>query len=191
MLIAESKQNFSPNSFSCDHTMDEPKVSFTETWQIVQTSDGPRNYGKNHYGFIESMSEEIRLSQCSAGTKVFTTDFEDHQNELMHLLFSKFNKTVFNNRLEHRIVFNRRLTSCYGQCDRFEDSGRRTAIVEISPLKNDQPWHLCDTVIHEMCHADAWVTYGYSGRHGPEWQFLCEKAMRIYRNLPFIGVTGP
>jgi hypothetical protein len=101
------------------------RISFAETWQIVNFSNGPRDYGKNHYGFIESMSEEVRLSQCSAGAKVFKTDFEDHQNELMHLLFSKFNKTVFNNRLEHRIVFNRRLTSCYGQCDRFEDSGRR------------------------------------------------------------------
>lgn len=64
------------------------RFSFAETWQIVNTSDGPSNYG-----FIESMSEDVPISQCSTDVIVFKTVFSGHQNSLIlkDVLFKNFN----------------------------------------------------------------------------------------------------
>lgn len=84
------------------------RFSFAETWQIVNTSDGPCNCGKKHYGFIESMSEDVPISQCSTDVIVFKTVFSGHQNYL--ILKDVLFKNINNNK-------------SYGQCLREEHLG--------------------------------------------------------------------
>ena len=46
---------------------------------------------------------------------------------------------------------------------------------------------LRDTLLHEMCHAAAWIKSGVRDGHGPFWKGWSQKAMKAFPDLPVIG----
>ena len=45
---------------------------------------------------------------------------------------------------------------------------------------------LRDTLVHEMCHAAAWIICGYRDGHGPLWRKWAENARKRFPELPDI-----
>ena len=46
---------------------------------------------------------------------------------------------------------------------------------------------LRDTLVHEMCHAAAWIVCGYRDGHGPLWRKWAEIVRKRFPELPVIG----
>ena len=51
----------------------------------------------------------------------------------------------------------------------------------------DSPDRLRDTLVHEMCHAAAWLISGYKDGHGPIWKNWASRAMTRFPELPVIA----
>ena len=45
---------------------------------------------------------------------------------------------------------------------------------------------LRDTLLHELCHACAWIKSGMRDGHGPFWKGWSQKAMKAFPDLPVI-----
>ncbi|KAA0190888.1 hypothetical protein HAZT_HAZT002562 [Hyalella azteca] len=88
------------------------------------------------------------------------------------------------------ITWNVKMTKtagiCYNEVDRSKASGRN-ARVELSTKVVDCPARLRDTLVHELCHAAAWLVSGYKSGHGPVWQDWVSRATGVFPELPSIG----
>ena len=60
----------------------------------------------------------------------------------------------------------------------------RSARVELSEKVVDSAERLRDTLVHELCHAAAWVVSGYRGGHGPVWRGWAARVQRRFPELP-------
>eukprot|EP00794_Sanderia_malayensis_P007599 gene7599-8439_t len=89
-------------------------------------------------------------------------------------MFDLFNETVFENKLpkDLPIVFNKRMTKTAGFCYYYVNSLTKvkTAKIELAEKICDSVERLRDTIIHELCHAAAWVINGVKCGHGPIWK---------------------
>ena len=54
----------------------------------------------------------------------------------------------------------------------------------------DSADRLRDTLIHEMCHAAAWIKSGVRDGHGAVWKAWAEKAQKALPELPIISRFG-
>jgi SprT-like family len=120
----------------------------------VKISSGNRNFQRKELTLVEQLSQEVPRAFLSQEAIKFRKNYQANQDELLTRLVKEFDKTLFNGRLAGsvRVVWNNRLRSTYGQTYFNTEGGKRTALIEISPRKNDAPWHLCETVIHEQQH---------------------------------------
>ena len=63
----------------------------------------------------------------------------------------------------------------------------RFSVIELSSKVLDSPDRLRDTLIHEMCHAAAWIISGYPDGHGPLFKDWARRAMATFPELPVIA----
>ena len=63
----------------------------------------------------------------------------------------------------------------------------RFSVIELSSKVLDSPDRLRDTLIHEMCHAAAWIISGYPDGHGPLFKDWARRAMAAFPELPVIA----
>ena len=89
------------------------------------------------------------------------------------------------------IKFNKRMLRTAGYCYSRQSassgpdaSACRSARVELSEKVVDSAERLRDTLVHELCHAAAWVVSGYRGGHGPVWKTWAARVQRRYPELP-------
>ena len=76
------------------------------------------------------------------------------------------------------------LFSCrIGSSNEFE----RYSVIQLSPKVLDSPDMLRDTMVHEMCHAAAWIISGYADGHGPLFKDWARRAMAAFPELPIIA----
>ena len=62
----------------------------------------------------------------------------------------------------------------------------RLSKIELSTKVLDSADRLRDTLIHELCHAAAWIVSGYRDGHGPIWKAYGRKARSAFSELPII-----
>ncbi|XP_072170840.1 uncharacterized protein [Diadema setosum] len=119
----------------------------------------------------------------------YVSDFKRNRDELTQRLFKLYNKTVFDDKLpaDFSITWNTRMRKTAGFCFYKKRLGNeRTARIELSIKVCDSAERLRDTLIHELCHAAAWLIHGVSDGHGRFWKYWAAKANLAHPEIPII-----
>ncbi|XP_046854411.1 HMG box-containing protein C19G7.04-like [Xenia sp. Carnegie-2017] len=103
-------------------------------------------------------------------------------------LYSYYNETVFHNKLpaDLPIIWNKKMTKTAGYCY-YIGSMVKKCRIELSEKVVDSCDRIRDTLIHELCHAAAWLIDGVKAGHGPQWKRWANKAMMLHSDLPPIS----
>ncbi|XP_071479503.1 uncharacterized protein [Diadema antillarum] len=119
----------------------------------------------------------------------YVSDFKRNRDELTQRLFKLYNKTIFDDKLpaDFSITWNTRMRKTAGFCFYKKRLGNeRTARIELSIKVCDSAERLRDTLIHELCHAAAWLIHGVSDGHGRFWKYWAAKANLAHPEIPII-----
>ncbi|KAG6803363.1 acidic repeat-containing protein isoform X1 [Apis mellifera caucasica] len=153
------------------------------------TSDNSNN--KKHKSFLASLSENVPLTNIHPDAKKYRLDYKNNKENLCKYLYNLYNDKVFDNELpeDMLIEWNVRMRGTAGFCYNKKSVKTLGGIVKSSRIVLatkilDTPDRLRDTLIHEMCHAAAWLINGISDGHGPFWTKWASKAMKIFPELP-------
>ena len=89
----------------------------------------------------------------------FDKGFKKERCKLVLQLFTKYNATVFDSQLPSDLVikWNKRLLTTAGITKLRLTSQKRVAVVELSEKVVDDLDRLKNTLLHELCHAAAWI----------------------------------
>ena len=107
--------------------------------------------------------------RCHPEAEKFVKTYSKHKNDLVNILFHFFNNEAFESKLPTDMIveWNARLTKTAGMCvqrkinitkrqEEFTEEVRASKI-ELSSKVLDSADRLRDTLVHEMCHAAAWI----------------------------------
>jgi SprT-like family len=141
--------------------------------------------------FLRMLSNNTNFEKCNPRALNYRKNFETSKTDLTSYLFRLFDKEVFDERLKRVTVeWDVLDPAVAGDCEFLNGPrGNRNAKIRLNSLYNKSPARVRDTLIHEMCHAAEWIICGSEGNHEAVWLFWREKAMRVYPQLPFIGIT--
>ncbi|XP_066981869.1 uncharacterized protein [Macrobrachium rosenbergii] len=180
-----------PQSFVTPGSKAPPKVKARTEIRQKHVQNKLECSGTPTLTFLASLSSTIHTIRCHPDALLFVKNFKKKKEELCQKLYSYYNEHVFSDKLPYvmSIKWNARLTKtagyCYYQIDRTKPNGRG-ARIELSSKVIDVPERLRDTLIHEMCHAAAWIISGYKDGHGPLWKSWAAKARSVFPELPAI-----
>ncbi|KAK6638575.1 hypothetical protein RUM43_006842 [Polyplax serrata] len=143
--------------------------------------------------FLASLSVSTPTSRCHPDAKFYKVNFKSKKEELIGKLYKLYNSEVFNGKLPGDLNFswNVKLRGTAGYCYNkriTKSTGEvlRTSRIEFSTKIVDRADRLRDTMIHELCHAAAWVIDGMLDGHGATWNAWATKAMKRFPELPMI-----
>ena len=184
-------------AISDDEDDDFCKKKLFKTPLPSSTNMGVRNIlqEKNLQKFLTPHSQSKRLlSQFATpksvpGTPAYKRDFNKNRDKIIGELFQLFNKTVFSGQLpaDMQITWNKRMTKTAGFCYYSKSLGTRKCRIELSDKVIDSIDRIRDTLIHELCHAAAWMINGVQAGHGPVWKNWSKKANIAHPELPIIS----
>ncbi|XP_044750223.1 acidic repeat-containing protein-like [Coccinella septempunctata] len=143
------------------------------------------------YSFLASLSGNIALHQCDPTSRIFKVNFKNTKEELAKKLFVLYNKHIFENRIPANtpIEWNARMLCTAGYCYSKKITHRDGKIdlearIVLSSKVLTTPDRLRDTLVHEMCHAAAWVVDKVRDGHGKYWKAWADKAKKVFPELP-------
>ncbi|KMQ93974.1 acidic repeat-containing protein [Lasius niger] len=126
--------------------------------------------------FLTSLSNMIPISNTHPDAKKYRLDYKNNKEELCKELYKLYNEKVFDNQLPQDvpIEWNIRMRGTAGFCYNKKSVRTLSGVVRSSRIVLatkilDTPDRLRDTLIHEMCHAAAWLINNVSDGHGPFW----------------------
>ena len=133
--------------------------------------------------------DQIQTPKSVHGTPAYKREFNKMRDTLIADLFKLFNETVFDNKLPSNlnITWNKRMTKTAGYCYYSISTQTRESKIELSDKVIDCAERARDTLIHELCHAAAWVIDGKKAGHGPAWKYWAKKANYKHPDLPIIS----
>uniref|UniRef100_A0A5S6QT35 SprT-like domain-containing protein n=1 Tax=Trichuris muris TaxID=70415 RepID=A0A5S6QT35_TRIMR len=112
------------------------------------------------------------------------------RDEVVSQLYRLFNETVFDGKLprDMKVAWNPRLikTAGYCKCKRTQDTMERYCVIFLSSKICDTAGRIRDTLLHEMCHAAAWLIDKTAEGHGIHWRKWCARANHVYPEIPII-----
>lgn len=184
------KENFLPNNTLSEVLGDEERNS---QGNILFLEDDDED--QQYLTFLTSLSLETVSDQCHPEAIKYVKHFNRHKNELLQRLFDLFNKHAFDNQLpsDLPLLWNSRLTKTAGFCVQRkircndQEEEERLSKIELSSKVIDSADRLRDTLIHEMCHAAAWIKSGVRDGHGSFWKAWAARAMAAFPELPIIA----
>ncbi|XP_065092304.1 germ cell nuclear acidic protein-like isoform X2 [Ochlerotatus camptorhynchus] len=157
----------------------------------LKTYDDDR---KNHYpfnrgkvSFLQSLDEKTPLNMCSAEALKFRTHYNSTKDKLMFHLYELYNRNIFENKLDLQCTWNKKLTCTAGRCFNIKKNGERSCRIELSDKVLTCAERMRSTLVHEMCHAAAWMFNAENG-HGKHWKSWTHRARRAFPELPSITV---
>lgn len=140
--------------------------------------------------FLASLSVSTPSTASHPDARLYKINFATKKDELASRLFKLYNSEVFNNQLpaDMSIKWNPKMRGtagfCYSKRKKLRTGIVRLARVELAPRVVDRADRLRDTLVHELCHAAAWVVDGVLDGHGAVWQAWAERAMARFPELP-------
>ncbi|XP_023240829.1 acidic repeat-containing protein-like isoform X2 [Centruroides sculpturatus] len=177
-------------SFETKRLPNEKNIFNSERKRNYVTNKSPETPLKKEekISFLESLSSKIPISDIHKDALPFRTNFKKTKDDLIKVLYKKYNDTVFSNKLpdDLSITWNTRMTKTAGFCYYHQIARTRYAKIELSTKVLDSADRVRDTLIHELCHAASWIMYGYRDGHGSIWNYLAKKANRLLPELPEI-----
>ncbi|KAG0715934.1 Acidic repeat-containing protein [Chionoecetes opilio] len=111
--------------------------------------------------FLASLSSNVDIIQCHPEALPYIRNFKKKKEELVEKLYKYYNTHVFEDKLPSYINIKWNVIDCSER--------------------------LRDTLIHELCHAAAWIISGYKDGHGPLWKAWAAKAKSVFPELPAIS----
>lgn len=147
------------------------------------------NYPTNteKVSFLRSLNEKTPLNMCAAEALKYRTHYKQNKDQLMNHLFKLFNQNVFDNNLDTTCHWNKKLTCTAGRCINIKRKDERTSTIELSDKVLTSAERMTSTLIHEMCHAAAWIFSGQNG-HGKHWKSWTNCAEQAFPELSPITV---
>ncbi|XP_012270542.1 dentin sialophosphoprotein isoform X2 [Orussus abietinus] len=143
--------------------------------------------------FLESLSASVPLENAHSDAKPYRLNFKNNKEELCKHLFKLYNEKIFDNKLPKDMVieWNVRMRGTAGFCYNKKSiktlgNVTRSSRIVLATKILDSPDRLRDTLVHEMCHAAAWLINAVSDGHGPFWRGWANKAMKMFPELPTI-----
>ncbi|XP_033356150.1 dentin sialophosphoprotein-like [Bombus vosnesenskii] len=141
--------------------------------------------------FLASLAQSVSLANVHPDAKKYRLDYKNNKEDLCNYLYKLYNEKVFDNELpkDMSMEWNVRMRGTAGFCYNKKSVRTLGGIVRSSRIVLatkilDTPDRLRDTLIHEMCHAAAWLINGVSDGHGPFWTKWANKAMKVFPELP-------
>jgi len=162
------------SSQSTFNTGSEPDENDSDV-ETTRRSPHPKNNGKQANALASSKS-----------TKKL---FQKQRDQLTTSTFEEFNTKAFNSALTLvPITWSNRLRKTAGvtylKQIKHHSSPKRTAHIELSCKVVDNEYRLRSTLLHEMCHAAAWLVDGiHNPPHGPSFKTWANRAMKKVRHL--------
>ncbi|XP_043253356.1 uncharacterized protein LOC122397923 [Colletes gigas] len=149
-----------------------------------------RKYEK-HNTFLASLSENVPIANAHPDAIKYRTDYKNNKQNLCNYLYKLYNENVFDKKLpeDMLIEWNVRMRGSAGFCYNKKSLKTLGGVVKSSRIVLatkvlDTPDRLRDTLIHEMCHAAAWLINNVSDGHGPFWTGWANKATKTFPELP-------
>lgn len=142
---------------------------------------------KTKVSFLQSLDEKTPLEYCSAETLKYRKKYNTYKDELLIRLYKLYNEAVFKNKLDVPLSWNKKLLNTAGRCFNIKKNGVRACKIELSDKVITSPDRMRCTLIHEMCHAAAWM-FDMEKGHGKSWKNWTKRAMRELPELPTITV---
>ncbi|XP_044002922.1 dentin sialophosphoprotein-like isoform X2 [Aphidius gifuensis] len=141
--------------------------------------------------FLESLSSSVPMDISHQDAKKYKINFKNTKEELCKVLYKLYNEKIFDNRLpsDMSIEWNIRMRGTAGFCYNKKSTKtiggitRSSRIVLASKIL-DSADRLRDTLVHEMCHAAAWLLNEVCDGHGSFWKAWASKAMKAFPDLP-------
>lgn len=139
-------------------------------------------------GFLLSLDPKISKNLADAEAFAFRENYKTKKTELSDKLYKIYNENVFDNKLDVSIKWNKKLLTTAGRCINMGKLGVRTAQIELSDKVLTSGDRLRCTLIHELCHAAAWIFNAEKKGHAGNWRMWTEKAVKALPELPKITV---
>ncbi|XP_034483055.1 acidic repeat-containing protein [Drosophila innubila] len=138
-----------------------------------------------YYSFLDSLRSETPLNMCHPlAVDYRQRDFEVSKTKLAKTLFNALNHTVFYCGLRSSIVWKNSMNTLSSIVHGFDSSGQRVSrIILWQQMK--YPGVLVKALLHEMCHAAAFVYHGETG-HGDNCRKWAYRAKSLLPELPQI-----
>lgn len=101
------------------------------------------NFG--NYGFLQSLDVTLNKQFCHPEAVFYRENFKSKKEELTTKLYELFNAKVFENKLDIKIVWNKKLTQTAGRCHNSRKSGVRESSIDLSEKVNINDNYKCNT----------------------------------------------
>ncbi|KAH8420155.1 hypothetical protein KR009_006407 [Drosophila setifemur] len=137
--------------------------------------------------FLKSLEGQVRREQADNEAYFYRENFAKNKEQLAQRLYEMFNEQVFNKELDVPLTWSKLLRNTAGRCMNKKKFNHRSSTVELSVKVLTTADRLRCTLIHELCHAAAWVFNGEGG-HGRVWKMWAQRAMDKFPDLPPIKV---
>nr|XP_017006652.2 uncharacterized protein LOC108063890 isoform X1 [Drosophila takahashii] len=138
-------------------------------------------------GFLKSLEGQVSRDRADNEAFFYRENFAKNKDQLAQHLYRMFNAQVFNNELDVPITWSKLLRNTAGRCMNKRRLNQRSSVVELSVKVLTTADRLRCTLIHELCHAAAWVFNGEGG-HGRVWKMWAQRANDKFPDLPQIKV---
>ncbi|XP_020289260.1 uncharacterized protein LOC109857403 [Pseudomyrmex gracilis] len=173
-----------------------PKITSKKTPKTLLSrakdkSEFSKEKNTNYKSFLASLSNTVPIHNAHPDAKIYRLNYINSKEELCKKLYKLYNEKVFDNKLpsDMLIEWNARMRGTAGFCYnkkvvRSISGMTKSSRIVLATKILDEPDRLRDTLIHEMCHAAAWLINDISDGHGPYWMAWATKAMKIFPELP-------
>ncbi|KAH8289108.1 hypothetical protein KR054_000555 [Drosophila jambulina] len=172
-----------PKGSSIFKKLPEPK-STSRKKKALQSNQVPPS-GK--YSFLKSLEGQVSREKADNEAYFYRENFTKNKELLAQHLYKMFNAQVFNNELDVPLTWSKLLRNTAGRCMNKRKLNQRSSVVELSVKVLTTADRLRCTLIHELCHAAAWIFNGEGG-HGRVWKMWAQRANDKFPDLPPIKV---
>ncbi|XP_033150349.1 uncharacterized protein LOC108604974 [Drosophila busckii] len=160
-----------------------PGKAVSRTKQPRRPLNTPQSVNrKGKCSFIKSLEPQVPREQCDMEAYYFREHFKTKRTELAQHLYDLYNEKVFDGCLNAGIEWSKKLRNTAGRCHNHRRPTRHCKL-ELSEKVLTSADRLRCTLIHEMCHAAAWIVQGASG-HGQVWKQWTRRAEAAFPDLP-------
>ncbi|KAH8246726.1 hypothetical protein KR032_002958 [Drosophila birchii] len=172
-----------PKGSSIFKKLPTPKATPKTTARKKKTA--PEPVGK--YSFLKSLEGQVGREKADNEAYFYRENFAKNKELLAQHLYKLFNAQVFNNELDVPLTWSKLLRNTAGRCMNKRKLNQRSSVVELSVKVLTTADRLRCTLIHELCHAAAWIFNGEGG-HGLVWKMWAQRANDKFPDLPPIKV---
>ncbi|XP_020806197.1 uncharacterized protein LOC110182493 isoform X1 [Drosophila serrata] len=137
--------------------------------------------------FLKSLESQVSREDADNEAYFYRENFAKNKELLAQHLYKMFNTQVFNNDLDVELTWSKLLRNTAGRCMNKRKNNQRSSVVELSVKVLTTADRLRCTLIHELCHAAAWIFNGEGG-HGRVWKMWAKRANDKLPDLPPIKV---